>query len=387
MFICERPLMFSRLRLVVELLLGPAARRLAVRAKAAAAARGHVAGRAPRRRAGLAGAGTLLVHGAGGDLLGACPRTSPRSFALSLMCSYWRARFVPFLTPRGGIANPLSARLPRSYRCRGGPKRRRYDGCGAERCPRWPKERDWKSRTRSQAGSRVRIPPSPSPASWRAGPIPAPPDLLIRTSPGPRKRRHPESRRRRAGRRSGAASRTPCGRRHPRSTREYSTRAARLPVTTSSRSGRPSRSCLRRRACGRCRRPAERGGRSHFRPPGPPQRPPRPRFRHPPSPPAAGSLPRPRFGQPPSPPVGVVAPGAAGWVSKGNFSAAPALFLLPLAEDLDDRQHAYNEARRRPQRRGPILLGRENPGFRFGSDDRPTKRGEDDEDTHTRPRG
>src|SRR3954447_6864136 len=27
----------------------------------------------------------------------------PRSFALSLMCSYCRARLVPFLTPRGGI--------------------------------------------------------------------------------------------------------------------------------------------------------------------------------------------------------------------------------------------------------------------------------------------
>ncbi len=31
----------------------------------------------------------------------------PCSFWLSLMCSYWRARFVPFLTPRGG--------MPRSY--------------------------------------------------------------------------------------------------------------------------------------------------------------------------------------------------------------------------------------------------------------------------------
>src|SRR5690242_18070004 len=27
----------------------------------------------------------------------------PCCFWLSLMCSYWRARFVPFLTPRGGI--------------------------------------------------------------------------------------------------------------------------------------------------------------------------------------------------------------------------------------------------------------------------------------------
>src|SRR3954452_7102518 len=29
---------------------------------------------------------------------------APWSFWLSLMCSYWRARLVPFLTPRGGIA-------------------------------------------------------------------------------------------------------------------------------------------------------------------------------------------------------------------------------------------------------------------------------------------
>src|SRR5688572_32810334 len=39
----------------------------------------------------------------------------PCSFSLALMCSYWRARLVPFLTPRGGIANLLrfvSYRLP-----------------------------------------------------------------------------------------------------------------------------------------------------------------------------------------------------------------------------------------------------------------------------------
>src|SRR5688500_5276323 len=29
---------------------------------------------------------------------------APCSRWLFLMCSYWRARFVPFLTPRGGIA-------------------------------------------------------------------------------------------------------------------------------------------------------------------------------------------------------------------------------------------------------------------------------------------
>jgi hypothetical protein len=33
----------------------------------------------------------------------------PRSFKESLMCSYWRARFEPFLTPRGGMTNLLSS--------------------------------------------------------------------------------------------------------------------------------------------------------------------------------------------------------------------------------------------------------------------------------------
>src|SRR5688572_14728946 len=39
----------------------------------------------------------------------------PCPFWLALMCSYWRARLVPFLTPRGGIADLLrfvSYRLP-----------------------------------------------------------------------------------------------------------------------------------------------------------------------------------------------------------------------------------------------------------------------------------
>src|SRR4051794_32410813 len=33
---------------------------------------------------------------------------APWDFWLSLMCSYWRARLVPFLTPRGGMAQLLS---------------------------------------------------------------------------------------------------------------------------------------------------------------------------------------------------------------------------------------------------------------------------------------
>src|SRR5512139_2406328 len=31
----------------------------------------------------------------------------PRSRSESLMCSYWRARFVPFLVPRGGMTRLL----------------------------------------------------------------------------------------------------------------------------------------------------------------------------------------------------------------------------------------------------------------------------------------
>src|SRR4051812_36011581 len=39
---------------------------------------------------------------------------APCSFWLSLMCSYCRARLVPFLTPRGGIV-PASFRLTGSH--------------------------------------------------------------------------------------------------------------------------------------------------------------------------------------------------------------------------------------------------------------------------------
>ena len=55
------------------------------------------------RGARLAGASPLLVDGPGGDLLGATS-AAPALFSLSLMCSYWRARLVPFFTPRGGIS-------------------------------------------------------------------------------------------------------------------------------------------------------------------------------------------------------------------------------------------------------------------------------------------
>src|SRR5437899_2478411 len=34
---------------------------------------------------------------------------APRSLTLPLTCSYWRALFVPFLTPRGGMAHLLSS--------------------------------------------------------------------------------------------------------------------------------------------------------------------------------------------------------------------------------------------------------------------------------------
>src|SRR4051794_10833166 len=48
------------------------------------------------------------------------PSEAPCSFSLFLMCSYWRARFVPFFTPRGGILlllplpEPSVSRVPRS---------------------------------------------------------------------------------------------------------------------------------------------------------------------------------------------------------------------------------------------------------------------------------
>lgn len=35
------------------------------------------------------------------------PSDAPRSFADSFTCSYWRARFVPFLTPRGGMVTSV----------------------------------------------------------------------------------------------------------------------------------------------------------------------------------------------------------------------------------------------------------------------------------------
>jgi hypothetical protein len=40
----------------------------------------------------------------------ALPVLAPRSSWLSLTCSYWRPRFVPGLTPRGGIAPPPAFR-------------------------------------------------------------------------------------------------------------------------------------------------------------------------------------------------------------------------------------------------------------------------------------
>jgi uncharacterized protein YjbJ (UPF0337 family) len=39
---------------------------------------------------------------------------APRCRALDFTCSYWRARFVPFLTPRGGMADLLRVRSMRT---------------------------------------------------------------------------------------------------------------------------------------------------------------------------------------------------------------------------------------------------------------------------------
>ena len=61
--------------------------------------------REPRGLVRLSGPGSFLVHGPRRDLLGAVLRRSPLE-KRALMCSYWLARFVPFSTPRGGMAYP-----------------------------------------------------------------------------------------------------------------------------------------------------------------------------------------------------------------------------------------------------------------------------------------
>src|SRR5437867_5189632 len=53
---------------------------------------------------------------------------APRSLALSLTCSYWRARFVPFLTPRGGMRNPFLTRFVASTVAPNPRNTRGYDG-------------------------------------------------------------------------------------------------------------------------------------------------------------------------------------------------------------------------------------------------------------------
>src|SRR5437773_10812113 len=58
------------------------------------------------------------------------PVEAPRSLALSLMCSYWRARFVAFLTPRGGIQKPLSTFFVASIVAGKARNARRYHGRG-----------------------------------------------------------------------------------------------------------------------------------------------------------------------------------------------------------------------------------------------------------------
>ena len=62
--------------------------------------RPSTAGRRPR----LAVTSAFLVDGASGDLLGDVLALTTCLAATSLMCSYWRARLLPFSTPLGGIS-------------------------------------------------------------------------------------------------------------------------------------------------------------------------------------------------------------------------------------------------------------------------------------------
>ena len=97
------------LRLVVELVARAAPRAGRAGAQAAAAARRDVLGRRRRAVRDSPRARALLVDGPRGDLLRALLR-APRSFWLSLMCSYWRARLVPFFTPRAACGDLPSDR-------------------------------------------------------------------------------------------------------------------------------------------------------------------------------------------------------------------------------------------------------------------------------------
>jgi hypothetical protein len=60
-----------------------------------------------------------------------------------------------FHGPNSGLRRPARRRAPSLFSVPG------TTAFSAERCPSWPKERDWKSRRRLNTASRVRIPPSP----------------------------------------------------------------------------------------------------------------------------------------------------------------------------------------------------------------------------------
>ena len=61
---------------------------------------------------------------------------APAAFAESLMCSYWRARFVPFLTPDGGMSSSSCRVVPARLPVRPSPTCGELPGMGAALDPR-----------------------------------------------------------------------------------------------------------------------------------------------------------------------------------------------------------------------------------------------------------
>src|SRR6185312_12574891 len=95
----------------------------------------------------------------------------PCSSALSLMCSYWRARLVPFLTPRGGISTSFVASALSSP-ARGREKRprlpddrlpcpRRRGGRLVEHLERLRVAAQLREHAGERPGDRQRLPPEP----------------------------------------------------------------------------------------------------------------------------------------------------------------------------------------------------------------------------------
>src|SRR6266511_3857879 len=140
------------LRLVVELLLRATFGPVRPRAQASAPARRDVPRRGARRRACLALAGPLLVHGCGSDLLRAlrggaallCALLDVLVLALALVtpCFLWHVDFPPWLVALGGIPrNEQSQRATCGASCGALPStasRCCASRCSASRCSASP---------------------------------------------------------------------------------------------------------------------------------------------------------------------------------------------------------------------------------------------------------